>query len=58
LNIGTITKKDTLLRLIYLYREMSSEGINLIEGGFYIENLKSELIKDGYVKRANMCQEY
>lgn len=54
MNDGLITKKDTLLRLIYLYKEMSSEGINLIEGGFYIERLKGELVKEGYVKRANL----
>jgi len=54
LNDDIITKKDTLLRLIYLYREMSSEGISLIESGFYIEKLKSELLKEGYIKRANL----
>lgn len=50
----TISKKDDLLRKIYFYKEISSEGIDVLEGNFYVEKLKRELIKEGLIKKSSL----
>lgn len=52
MNIKLISKKDELLKQIYYHRDVSSEAIDVLDGTFYSEKLKSELIKEGLLKKA------
>lgn len=52
-NIET-TKKDKLLKQICFYKELSSEAIGVLDGSFYIEKVKKNLIKEGLIKKTNL----
>ena len=54
MNKKGISKKDDLLKKIYFYKEISSEAIDVLNGSFYIEKVKKELLNEGLIKKSSL----
>lgn len=48
------SKKDELLKKIYFYKEISSEAIEVLDGSFYVEKVKKELLNEGLIKKSSL----
>lgn len=54
MNKKSTSKKDELLKQLYCYRETSAEATDVLDGSFYVEKVKKELMKEGYLKKASL----
>jgi hypothetical protein len=54
MNKKRLFKKDELLKKICFYKELSSEGLNVLDGSFYVEKIKKELLEEGLIRKSSL----